>query len=114
MNLRTFLARQIIFRLHILNSHGTMLFNKRNVKSIASGNAAEKAEQPQGFGEKQKVAPSRRQCGRCHTESVGSRNGQAAHHRAERRELPSACHGHCSRRGETARTDRGGHKWEKK
>ena len=56
MNLRTFLARQIIFRLHILNSHGTMLFNKRNVKSIVSGNMAEKAEQPQGFGEKQKVA----------------------------------------------------------
>lgn len=44
MNLRTFLARQIIFRLHIRNSHGTMLFNKRNVKSIASGNMAEKAE----------------------------------------------------------------------
>lgn len=56
MNLRTFLARQIIFRLHILNSHGTMLFNKRNVKLVASGNMAEKAEQPQGFGEKQKVA----------------------------------------------------------
>ena len=56
MNLRTFLARQIIFRLHILNSHGTMLFNKRNAKSIVSGNMAEKAEQPQGFGEKQKVA----------------------------------------------------------
>ena len=42
MNLRTFLARQIIFRLHILNSHGTMLFNKRNAKSIASGNAVKK------------------------------------------------------------------------
>ena len=56
MNLRTFLARQIIFRLHILNSHGTMLFNKRNVKSIASGNTAERTEQPQGFDENQQVA----------------------------------------------------------
>ena len=44
MNLRTFLARQIIFRLHILDLHGTMLFNKRNTKSIASGNTTEKAE----------------------------------------------------------------------
>lgn len=43
MNLRTFLAQQIIFRLHILNPHGTMLFNKRNAKSIASGNTVEKA-----------------------------------------------------------------------
>lgn len=33
-----------------------MLFNKRNVKSIASGNAAERAEQPQGFDENQQVA----------------------------------------------------------
>lgn len=56
MNLRTFLARQIIFRLHILDLHGTMLFNKRNVKSIASGNTAERAEQPQGFDENQQVA----------------------------------------------------------
>ena len=56
MNLRTFLARQIIFRLHILNSHGTMLFNKRNVKPIVSGNMAEKAEQPQGFDENQQAA----------------------------------------------------------
>lgn len=47
---------QIIFRLHILDLHGTMLFNKRNAKSIASGNIAEKAEQPQGFDENQQVA----------------------------------------------------------
>lgn len=33
-----------------------MLFNKRTAKSVASGNVAEKAEQTQGFGEKQKVA----------------------------------------------------------
>ena len=44
---------QIIFRLHILDLHGTMLFNKRNAKSIASGNTA---EQPQGFDENQQVA----------------------------------------------------------
>lgn len=33
-----------------------MLFNKRNARSIASGNTAERAEQPQGFDENQQVA----------------------------------------------------------
>ena len=33
-----------------------MLFNKRNAKTITSGNTAEKAEQPQGFAENQTVA----------------------------------------------------------
>lgn len=34
---------QIIFRLHILNSHDTMLFNKISAKSIASDNTVKKA-----------------------------------------------------------------------
>lgn len=33
-----------------------MLFNKRNAKSVTSGNMTEKAEQPQGFDENQQVA----------------------------------------------------------
>ena len=53
MNLRTFLAQQINFRLHMLNPCGTMLFNKRNAKPVTSGNTA---EQPQGFDENQQVA----------------------------------------------------------
>ena len=44
------------FRLHILDLHGTMLFNKRNTRPIANGNMTEKAEQPQGFDENQQVA----------------------------------------------------------
>ena len=39
---RFFLVRQIIFRLHTLDLHGTMLFNKWNTKSVASGNTAKK------------------------------------------------------------------------
>ena len=39
---RFFLFKQSIFRLHILNSHDTMLFNKRNAKSVASGNTVKK------------------------------------------------------------------------
>lgn len=35
---RFFLVRQIIFRLHTLDLHGTMLFNKWNTKSVTSGN----------------------------------------------------------------------------
>lgn len=37
----------------MLNPCGTMLFNKRNAKSVTSGNTA---EQPQGFDENQQVA----------------------------------------------------------
>ena len=48
--------QQSIFRLHTLNPCGTMLFNKRNARSIASGNMTEKSEQPQGFDENQQVA----------------------------------------------------------
>ena len=40
----------------MLHSCDTMLFNKRNARSIASGNMTEKAEQPQGFDENQQVA----------------------------------------------------------
>ena len=39
---RFFLFQQIIFRLHMLNPRGTMLFNKRNAKTIASGNVVKK------------------------------------------------------------------------
>ena len=39
---RFFLVRQIIFRLHMLDLHGAMLFDKWNTKSVASGNAAKK------------------------------------------------------------------------
>ncbi len=50
MNLRTFLAQQIIFRLHTLNPCGTMLFNKRNTRPIASGNAVKKVYLAQNGG----------------------------------------------------------------
>ena len=39
---RFFLVRQIISRLHMLELHGTKLFDKWNTKSVASGNAAKK------------------------------------------------------------------------
>ncbi len=39
---RFFLAQQIIFRLHIFKSYGTMLFDKYNSKFAASGNTAKK------------------------------------------------------------------------
>lgn len=39
---RFFLFQQSIFRLHILNSHDTMLFNKQNIKTITSGNMVKK------------------------------------------------------------------------
>ena len=37
-----FLVQQIIFRLHIFKSYGTMLFDKYNSKFVASGNMAKK------------------------------------------------------------------------
>lgn len=37
-SLRFFLVYQIIFRLHILNSYDTMLFDKKSVQFASSGN----------------------------------------------------------------------------
>ena len=44
--------------------------------------------------------------------SAGSRNRQACRYRAERRELPPACHGYCNGRGAAAGADGGECKWE--
>ena len=71
-----------------------------------------KAEQPQGFDENQKVARRGGNVAGRYEKSAGSRNRQACRHRAERRELPPACHGHCHRRGAAAGADGGRHKWE--
>ena len=71
-----------------------------------------KAEQPQGFDENQKVARRGGNVAGRYEKSAGSRNRQACRHRAERRELPPACHGHCHRRGTAAGADGGRHKWE--
>ena len=37
-----FLVRQIIFRLHMLDLHGAMLFNKASAKFVVSGNTPKK------------------------------------------------------------------------
>ena len=71
-----------------------------------------KAEQPQGFDENQKVARRGGNVAGRYEKSAGSRNRQACRHRAERRELPPACHGHCHRRGTAAGADGGEHGWE--
>ena len=66
-----------------------------------------KAEQPQGFDENQKVARRGGNVAGRYEKSAGSRNRQACRHRAERRELPPACHGHCHGRGTAAGADGG-------
>ena len=70
-----------------------------------------KAEQPQGFDENQQVARRGRQCRGRGEESAGSRNRQTGCHRAKRRKLPPARHGHCDRCGTAAR-EKGERKWE--
>ena len=52
------------------------------------------------------------QCRGCGEKSAGSRNRQACRYRAERRELPPACHGYCNGRGTAAGEDGGEHGWE--
>ena len=59
-----------------------------------------------------RVEKARRQCRGCGEKSAGSRNRQACRYRAERRELPPACHGYCNGRGTAAGEDGGEHGWE--
>ena len=51
---RFFLVQKIIFRLHMLNSYDTMLFNKQNARFASSGNITKKVRRARNGGRQMK------------------------------------------------------------